>query len=222
MITFKLFRIKEDRLYPLFINKSKPLEEGVWLEAELHETKGFAIRKGWHCCFEPNAPHLKIDLKSGEKRVWAICEALETESYKRPESQGGSWVLAQKIKIIGRVDPEVVKAVKTYNALQNIKEIKMFEDARHVALGSMRTMKDDEKRAVLYRDTGIRKYYIIPPKVEAMMTGEGMKLRGTGYDCYYTQGAMTGHFCQAFCMRSEQFIKDRIDRAIEDEDKIHA
>ena len=40
------------------------------MQAECYPTKGFAIRKGWHCCFEKNAPHVKMKLSNGEQRVW--------------------------------------------------------------------------------------------------------------------------------------------------------
>lgn len=101
MKAFKLLRIKKDgNLYPLFIDKTTPTPVGVWLKAECHPTKGFAVRKGWHCCFKPVAPHLKKQLATGEKRVWVECEVENFSTYDRPESQGGAWVLAQDMKII--------------------------------------------------------------------------------------------------------------------------
>ena len=65
------------------------------MEAELHERKGFAVRKGWHCTLEKNAPHL-----SEKNRIWVEVEVEDYELYDRPESQGGTWVLAQKMKIV--------------------------------------------------------------------------------------------------------------------------
>jgi hypothetical protein len=101
MRAYKLLRIKKDgKLYPLFINKKNSTPIGEWLEAECCPTKGFAVRKGWHCCFKPVAPHLKMELASGERRVWVECEVEDWESYSRPESQGGSWILAQRMKLI--------------------------------------------------------------------------------------------------------------------------
>lgn len=101
MKAYKLLRIKKDgKLYPLFIDKNTPTPIGEWMQAECHPTKGFAVRQGWHCCFEMNAPHLKKELKSGEKRVWVECEVEDWESYDRPESQGGAWILAQRMKIV--------------------------------------------------------------------------------------------------------------------------
>ena len=101
MIAYKLMRVKKDGgIYPLFINKTIPTPIGVWLKAECCPTKGFAVRQGWHCCFEMNAPHLKMELANGEKRVWVKCEVKDYETYNRPESQGGKWILAQRMKVI--------------------------------------------------------------------------------------------------------------------------
>lgn len=100
MKAYKLLRLKKDNnLYPLFINKTEATPIGEWMEAECYPTKGFAVRKGWHCCFKPIAPHLKLKLSSGEQRVWVECEVEDWNSYDRPESQGGSWILAQRMKI---------------------------------------------------------------------------------------------------------------------------
>lgn len=101
MKAYKLLRMKKDgNLYPLFINKTIPTPLNEWLIAECHPTKGFAVRQGQHCCFKPVAPHLKKELANGEKRVWVECEVEDFTKYERPESQGGAWILAQKMKII--------------------------------------------------------------------------------------------------------------------------
>ena len=104
MKAYKLLRKKKDgKLYPLFINKTIPTPIGKWMQAECFPTKGFAIRKGWHCCFTMNAPHLKMRLANGEQRVWVEVEVEDWTTYNRPESQGGTWILAQRMKIIGEV-----------------------------------------------------------------------------------------------------------------------
>ena len=96
MVAYKLIRkMKDGSLSPLFINKKSRIPVGVWLDAESHPTKGFAYRKGWHCTLTPNAPHL-----SEKDRVWVKVEVEDYEHYDRPESQGGTWVLAQKMKVI--------------------------------------------------------------------------------------------------------------------------
>ena len=97
---YKLMRLKNGALYPLFINRRQEVPLGTWLPAECHPTKGFAVRQGWHCCFQPNAPHLKTTLANGERRVWVECEVEDWHSYNRPESQGGAWILAQRMKAL--------------------------------------------------------------------------------------------------------------------------
>lgn len=96
MRAYKLVRkMKDGSLSPLFINKKSRIPFGVWLPAEAHLTKGFAFRKGWHCVLEPIAPHLS---KTG--RVWVEMELEDYKAYNRPEAQGGTWILAQQMKII--------------------------------------------------------------------------------------------------------------------------
>ena len=67
MKVYKLLRIKDGKLYPLFINRKVETQIGVWMDAECYPTKGFAVRRGWHCCYQPLAPHLKTELANGEK-----------------------------------------------------------------------------------------------------------------------------------------------------------
>lgn len=96
MIVYKLVReMKDGSLAPLFINKKLRFILGEWLDAELIPTKGFLPRRGFHCCTKPEAPHL-----SKKGRVWIECEVPDNgfTVYQRPESQGGTWVLAERIK----------------------------------------------------------------------------------------------------------------------------
>jgi hypothetical protein len=100
-IGFKLFRVKPNgALGPLFINRSQDIPMNEWLEAEAHQTKGFAFRPGWHAALKPEAPHLKIELSNGETRVWARVALSGTRLYDRPESQGGTWVLAERLMVL--------------------------------------------------------------------------------------------------------------------------
>lgn len=95
---FKLFRVRKDgTIGPLFINAQARLPVGAWLPAETqHRRKGFAYRPGWHATFKPEAPHL------GTKgRAWFEVEVEDFETYARPESQGGSWILAKRMRIVG-------------------------------------------------------------------------------------------------------------------------
>lgn len=101
MKAYKLVRLKKDgTLGSLFINRKETMPIGKWLKAVEYPTKGFAVRKGWHCTLEKNAPHLKMSLANGEQRVWIEAEVENYTTYDRPESQGGTWVLADKMKII--------------------------------------------------------------------------------------------------------------------------
>lgn len=101
MIAYKLLKQRKDgSIGPLFINAKQRIPVGEWLEAEDHPTKGFAHRPGWHCTVQKNAPHLAMNPKGGLPRVWAKVEVEDFEKYNRPESQGGTWVLAQRMKVL--------------------------------------------------------------------------------------------------------------------------
>ena len=101
MKAFKLFKLRKNgTLGPLFINAKQVVPVGQWLDAEAHPTPGFAYRPGWHCCFQPVAPHLSKEPKAGPKRVWCEVEVEGIKTYDRPESQGGAWVLADRMKVL--------------------------------------------------------------------------------------------------------------------------
>lgn len=99
MIAYKLVRrLKRDKsLAPLFINKRLRYKVGETYEAESHPTKGFALRPGFHCTLSPNAPHLS---RSKDDRVWLKVYIYDYEFFNRPESQGGQWALAQRMKVL--------------------------------------------------------------------------------------------------------------------------
>lgn len=104
MIAYKLFKSRKDgSIGSLFINSSEKYQIKKWMDAKPIKKNGFAFRQGWHCLIEPSAPHLKLNLSSGEiRQFWKV----EIENYKffeRPESQGGKWVLAQRMKILESV-----------------------------------------------------------------------------------------------------------------------
>jgi len=95
MIAYKLVNKRADgTLGPLFINRRLRLYTD-WMEAENHPTKGFAVRPGWHCTAKPEAPHL-----SERGRVWVEVEIEDYEVIQRPESQGGIWYLAARMRIV--------------------------------------------------------------------------------------------------------------------------
>lgn len=98
MVTgYKLFRRRcNGTLGPLFINRRQTVPIGEWLPAESHPTRGYAYRPGWHACLKPVAPHLR----QGGDRTWCKVELLGVREYSRPESQGGTWILAQWLKVV--------------------------------------------------------------------------------------------------------------------------
>jgi len=103
MKAYKLCRqLKDGSISSLFINKTKRLPFGEWLEAECHPTKGFKKRPYWHCTASPDAPHLSM-----KGRVWIEVEMGEHKIFNRPESQGSLWYLTNKIKLIKIIENEV-------------------------------------------------------------------------------------------------------------------
>ena len=107
MKAYKLMRLRKDgSLGSLFIDRKAVIPIGEWLEAECIPTNGFAIRKGYHCTFKMNAPHLKMKLANGEQRVWVECLVEDYETYDRPESQGNTWILANKMKVVRVINNE--------------------------------------------------------------------------------------------------------------------
>jgi len=101
MIAYKIFKRRKDgSIGPLFINARAHLEVGVWLEAEDHPTKGYAHRPGWHATLAPVAPHIKLTPKGGPSREWFVVEIEDYRKFNRPQSQGGTWVLARRMRIL--------------------------------------------------------------------------------------------------------------------------
>ena len=96
MIAYKLCRkLKSGNIRSLFINKKVDLPFNIWLDAECHPTDGFKERPFWHCTSEPKAPHLSM-----KGRVWVKVEIEDYWEHNRPESQGGLWYLAKRIKLL--------------------------------------------------------------------------------------------------------------------------
>lgn len=99
MKAYKLMKLRKNgTLGSLFINAKEAYPTNSWLQAKFYPTKGFAERFGWHCTLTPNAPHLKMRVGS-EERVWVECDVDGVNYYDRPESQGGTWLLAERMKI---------------------------------------------------------------------------------------------------------------------------
>lgn len=82
-------------LYLLIKNKLSSLTFGF--DAEPHQKKGYAFRPGWHCCEKPEAPHL---YGKPHERQWWVVEIKDYTKFERPENQGGTWYIANKIKFL--------------------------------------------------------------------------------------------------------------------------
>lgn len=103
MYAYKLFRVRKDgTLGSLFVGRQKVLPIGQWLEAETNLSHpGLAHRPGFHCCAQRLAPHIKLRLANGEVRWWYHVEIEdEAERHERPESQGGLWYVAKRMRIV--------------------------------------------------------------------------------------------------------------------------
>jgi len=99
MIAYKLFRKRKDgSLGSLFVNASAKLEHGEWYSAKNHKPKRLAERPWWHCLKLPKAPHL-----TERGRVWCKVEIKDYTGLKRPECQGGMWLLANHLRIISEL-----------------------------------------------------------------------------------------------------------------------
>ena len=104
---WKLFNQRKDgSLGPLFINRRQRVAIGEWLPAEEHPTKGFAFRPQWHATAVPKAPHLKEGKTSGQFRVWRQVELRGITPMERPEKQGGTWVLANELRVLPEEEVE--------------------------------------------------------------------------------------------------------------------
>lgn len=118
MLVYKKVRVlKDGNYYPLFIDNKKPFIFGEWMRSEYHPTKGFAPRSingvdndnpigGWHSTPAPSASWIADELKSGEKRVWMLCEAENVQEYIRPQ---GVWYLSEWLKPIRILTKEEVE-----------------------------------------------------------------------------------------------------------------
>lgn len=104
MIAYKLLRRRKNgTLGSLYINQKGIIPIGIWSVAESYPTKGYALRPGWHCCKEPNAPHLSM-----KGRVWCEVEIKDFYSFPRPKAQGGIWFIAKAMKVVRVLDETIV------------------------------------------------------------------------------------------------------------------
>lgn len=89
MKTYKLFRVKGTKLYPLYVNANKPTPIGRWVDAEVGEKKdethvksklgSLSLRPGWHSTETPFTDWIgerQPDGTLAQKKdtVWCECE----------------------------------------------------------------------------------------------------------------------------------------------------
>ena len=100
MIGYKLFRLKNNQIFLLYVLANEPTPIGVWLEAQEGERtpKGkvksklgeLAYRPGWHCSERPIATHIGEKLNKTDRfpsfrpanQVWCEVEIDDTIDYQ--------------------------------------------------------------------------------------------------------------------------------------------
>ena len=96
MIAWKLFKLRKDgSLGSLYMNSRERLLPEVWYTASDNQRNGFAKRVGFHTTKTKHAPHLSL-----KGRVWRRVEIKDFYFVERPKNQGGTWIIAQRMKIL--------------------------------------------------------------------------------------------------------------------------
>lgn len=103
---YKLFRIKHDTLYPLYVHSDKPLQLNQWLPAEVGESNGIPnqvksrglgghvkLRPGWHASSVPVATHIGMQrggrLYRRPNEVWAEVFVTAEKDYQPIADKNG-------------------------------------------------------------------------------------------------------------------------------------
>lgn len=121
MIAYKLVRkTRTGSLHPLFINRNMTYEIGQTCIAENHKKAGFSERPGFHCVPLPTAPHLKMNLSSGEKRVWVRVSVNGYEMHNNVVHKDSLWILANEMTVKKELSSEDVKLILESNKLTEI------------------------------------------------------------------------------------------------------
>lgn len=113
--TYKLFRVKNGKLYPLFVLADKETPFNKWLDAEEGETKetgkvksrlgDLAYRPGWHSSALPLATHIGQKVNGEIKymhdnHVWVECYINNTVDYQNEAKSKGKSPKNQYLKRI--------------------------------------------------------------------------------------------------------------------------
>lgn len=105
-IAYKLFKLKNGKLFPLYVLADKETVMGEWLPAEAGELQengkvkaklgnGLAYRPGWHLGEIPLATHIGKKQEDGSlaqaaDTVWCECEYSDTINYQPLANQNGT------------------------------------------------------------------------------------------------------------------------------------
>lgn len=139
MTTYKLFRIKNNKLYPLYVEADREMELGKWLDAEVGEkiddthvkAKGcggsLSLRPGWHSTKIPFTDWIGKRQPDGtlaqrSDTVWCECEVegkqLEvTDRYGSRELLNGWYYFKTNAK---QIDPWIISnKIKVNKILSN-------------------------------------------------------------------------------------------------------
>lgn len=107
MKAYKLFKVRNNKLYPLYIYANEEVPMNVWIDAKVGEissdgkhvkSKGLgnlALRPGWHSCDVPLADHIGTKQADGtlaqaKDTVWCEIEVSDTVDYTSLAHQIGT------------------------------------------------------------------------------------------------------------------------------------
>ena len=119
MKAYKLFNIKDGKLYPLYVNASTPVPLNTWLEAQAGPLAAdgrhvksrlgpLAFRPGWHCSQYPVALHIgekknprdKLPSYRPANQVWAEVEVLDKVNWQIEADRQGKNPRDKQLKLV--------------------------------------------------------------------------------------------------------------------------
>lgn len=119
MKAYKLFKIKDGQLFPLYVNASRPVPLGIWLEAEAgplaadgkhvkSKLGNLAYRPGWHCSDYPVALHIgekenpkdKLPSYRPRSQVWAEVEVMDRVNWQQEADKQGKNPRDKQLKVV--------------------------------------------------------------------------------------------------------------------------
>ena len=118
MRAYKLFRIKDNVLYPLYVNANIPTPLGKWLTATPGERTEdgkvksrlgkLSYRPGWHCSARPIALHIGAKANPKDKlpsfrpvnQVWAEVEVMDEVDWQPEADKQGKSPRDKQLKFV--------------------------------------------------------------------------------------------------------------------------